>query len=75
MPLLEHAQVQAMLAIAAAAYGGGSTCQCGCPVVTDYCRTCDEFIQYHRAGCHWDDTKHLHHRSYLRPFVETRGFD
>lgn len=67
MPLLDDANVQRLLRLAAVSL----PCQgCGKRKAYDYCRSCDEFYW---LGCRCRHEKdHAGHRTYLVPYVEER---
>jgi hypothetical protein len=69
MPLLNDAQVQELLALAAIHRACG---ECGHRTAHDYCRTCDEFYWIHSPGCRMYEAKHHGHRLTIVPFVEDR---
>jgi hypothetical protein len=70
MPLLDDAQVEELLELAAL----HRCCrECGRQTAQDYCRSCDEFYWLHEPGCAMHEDKHHGHRLTIVPFVEDRN--
>lgn len=70
MPLLSSEYIADLLERAATPWPYST---CGCHVVKEYCRTCDEFYNLHAPGCFIAERKHHGHRLTIVPFVEDRG--